>query len=440
MEPKWNSYLYNKEKWFLKIILMNLLFKSNKNYYIKFILPLTSLSFMLLVLVKSSVSQFSFDEAYTFMQYVYTDNIFNVGIANNHLLNTVLMYFFSFIGNSEFILRLPNIIFSCAYFLVSYFVSRKLNYPILSLSIFYFAPYLIDFFSIARGYGISASLVFIGIVNFYNSESKYSIHMSMLCFLLSAYSIHITVIVLFFFILFNIEYFLKNINLLNILSIFIIGFSSIPIIFLVFNITGSEKPLYGIDEVSIFYLLTSSFGFIDLYVTKSILIHIILNSLFFSPIIFFNMHSLKSKKIILISYSTFISLYLLPFIFDKPYPVYRVLTPFLPLMLVMVVISLNIALIRLKKKQSMAVRSIIVLSLCINFLVTLQIDRYYDWEKVYDKSIQIAFRYDVDEGTCFFLHPDELRDPTTDYYRLQASLEQPIYCNYDTGRVMKNSG
>ena len=79
------------------------------------------------ILFKSFVVQISYDEAFSFLQYTYTKNFFNIGLANNHLLNTLLIYPFSLIDLSEFSLRLPNIlsgvlyIFICIKFLIKCF-------------------------------------------------------------------------------------------------------------------------------------------------------------------------------------------------------------------------------------------------------------------------------------------------------------------------------
>jgi hypothetical protein len=86
--------------------------------------------------------------------------------ANNHLLNTFLMRICHNIwGNNEFVLRLPNVI---AFFIYVFFSIKillehktKVFLFIVGFSLLLLNPFLLDFFSLARGYGLSIAL-FIG--------------------------------------------------------------------------------------------------------------------------------------------------------------------------------------------------------------------------------------------------------------------------------------
>ena len=79
--------------------------------------------------------------------------------ANNHLLNTFLMQISTkLFGNSEIALRLPNVLASIVYFYYCYKIIIAIahsNMQILLLQILLIAnPFLLDFFSLARGYGL----------------------------------------------------------------------------------------------------------------------------------------------------------------------------------------------------------------------------------------------------------------------------------------------
>src|ERR1041385_7728483 len=84
--------------------------------------------------------------------------------ANNHLLNTWLMkcsvWFF---GDSEFALRLPNVLCGGIFLAAAMKLAEKMfekKWMVFSAFILLtFNPYLLDFFSTARGYGISLALV-----------------------------------------------------------------------------------------------------------------------------------------------------------------------------------------------------------------------------------------------------------------------------------------
>lgn len=79
--------------------------------------------------------------------------------ANNHLLNSWLMTFFYWLfGAREFVLRLPNVLAFCFYAFFSYKILSKSGNLVLLLSgtaLLLFNPYMLDFFTIARGYGLS---------------------------------------------------------------------------------------------------------------------------------------------------------------------------------------------------------------------------------------------------------------------------------------------
>jgi len=84
-------------------------------------------------------------------------------LANNHLLNTFLIKVFFLFGNESLLIaRLPNVL---SFILYSYFghkIAVKNLSPALGLGCFLLLicnPFLLDFFSLARGYGLSLSFL-----------------------------------------------------------------------------------------------------------------------------------------------------------------------------------------------------------------------------------------------------------------------------------------
>ena len=80
--------------------------------------------------------------------------------ANNHLLNTFLFkQTISLFGQSDWVVRLPNVMAHLVYLGASIFIILQLtNKPILGLAgwiLLNLNPYLLDFFSLARGYGLA---------------------------------------------------------------------------------------------------------------------------------------------------------------------------------------------------------------------------------------------------------------------------------------------
>ena len=82
--------------------------------------------------------------------------------ANNHLLNTLLMQqSVRWFGVSELTIRLPNVLGQVVFLGYSIAIVRLFTWPFLTaLAAFVllnFNPYLIDFFGLARGYGLSVA-------------------------------------------------------------------------------------------------------------------------------------------------------------------------------------------------------------------------------------------------------------------------------------------
>ncbi|MCB0614553.1 MAG: glycosyltransferase family 39 protein, partial [Phaeodactylibacter sp.] len=80
------------------------------------------------------------------------------GRANNHLLNTLLIQFFTLFGNNKFLIRLPNLLAGGLFLYFSYRLVRAIATgwweQLLAFSLLVFNPYLLEFFSLARGYGL----------------------------------------------------------------------------------------------------------------------------------------------------------------------------------------------------------------------------------------------------------------------------------------------
>ena len=61
---------------------------------------------------KAYIMILTYDEAYTYLNYSYTKDFVNLTLANNHFLNSLLIYFASLIYEDVIFIRLPNIIFA----------------------------------------------------------------------------------------------------------------------------------------------------------------------------------------------------------------------------------------------------------------------------------------------------------------------------------------
>ena len=388
------------------------------------------------IFYKSIVVQISYDEAYSFLQYTYTKNFFNIGLANNHLLNTLLIYPFSLLDLSELFLRLPNILSGVFYIFISLKLSDHSKYKILTFSILTLCPYLIEFFSIARGYGISTFFILAGLYLFIN-ETSYWKFLAPICFLLASFSINIMIIFLWMFVFINFKTYFLNINFKKLTFVSILLFFSAGIIFTVFAVTSEGKPIYGIDNLSISHLLLSSFGIVELYKVNNIFIQVLFSFIFFLPILFFRINDDISKRLTLISFGSLFLAFLLPLVFEKPFPQLRILLPFLPGLLISISFTLD-SLLNRYEKLSRNLSYLLIIFFSFNMISSLDLDSYYDWKAPYERSHFTEFTFNKDSLDCKFTFEEIPKGAIADYYHLLASEKNTSYCDRNTGKVIFN--
>ena len=140
-----------------------------KKIYFAFFL-LVSLLLISFDLYKASHASFTCDESFTYLNYVHMSVLqiisYHNPFPNNHILNSLLMKLSeSFFGSSELALRLPNILAHILFLVITY---KLLSRYCPKNGIFFFIlvnanPFMIDFFSLARGYGLALGLMSAGI-------------------------------------------------------------------------------------------------------------------------------------------------------------------------------------------------------------------------------------------------------------------------------------
>lgn len=101
------------------------------------------------------------DEALTYN--LVKDHDYSGFTANNHLLNTWLMALFtSVFGEKEFVLRLASLLLFAVYLFFGARLiarSRKSIYIYFAIPLVFLNPFVMDFFALARGYGISVGFM-----------------------------------------------------------------------------------------------------------------------------------------------------------------------------------------------------------------------------------------------------------------------------------------
>lgn len=126
---------------------------------------LVVLVFTYLVL-RSIYVPFVYDEAATFFIYIRLNEWvpwFSYWDANNHLLNSALgVLFYQLFGKSEFVLRLPSLLSFLFYAIATIGISRFFSREVLRysfVSVMVLMPGFLEFFALARGYGLSISFL-----------------------------------------------------------------------------------------------------------------------------------------------------------------------------------------------------------------------------------------------------------------------------------------
>ena len=87
--------------------------------------------------------------------------------SNNHLLNTILIKLFTAsLGNSEFVIRIPALIGHALYLIASYNILKLFLQGkkfVIGFVLMIISPFLLDFFSCARGYSLGLGFTILGL-------------------------------------------------------------------------------------------------------------------------------------------------------------------------------------------------------------------------------------------------------------------------------------
>ena len=382
--------------------------EKNHNFEIFCIIIIFLLS--LITIIRAYSTNITYDEGYTYIKYVYSNPFYvfkhlfiNDTWANNHLLNSFFISFIQFftgIKYNEFLIRLPNILFYIIYLVVAYYISKDYSYKYLSFSLLVFNYGLNEFGGLARGYGISCSLILTSLFlykKYLKSNEDKNLPLCFYALMLSCYAntsalivyMSICVIVLIFFFknkkLFK---YIKN-NFIFIIPIFI---GTLLIIKYHFMISGEGLPLYG--GKSSFYDDVIKSMFVT-YGINSKFINIIINGFIAFLIVFVSKEykKIKNGSIIYVGFTFFIVLYVLTKFTGKPWMTGRTLIPSIPLLILAIIEIIN----DIKIKQINIVEKLVVLFLGLVFISNVSISSTRDWEDNYNiRNISYNAYYNKD--------------------------------------------
>ncbi|MES2514375.1 MAG: glycosyltransferase family 39 protein [Bacteroidota bacterium] len=115
---------------------------------------------------------------------IFTNNS-NFVTANNHILNSLFMkYFELWLGPQEIYLRLHSFFAHIIYLLFSFLLLKNFKNPwiaAIGFLILNVNPYLLDFFSLARGYALSIAFMMMSVYYFIEFTKKESFKQIVLC-------------------------------------------------------------------------------------------------------------------------------------------------------------------------------------------------------------------------------------------------------------------
>jgi hypothetical protein len=215
------------------------------------------LSLLILVAYRACDLSITFDEVWTYdlanqsiLDIMTAER--NFTSANNHILNSIFIKpVLNLFGHHIWVLRLPNVLSYIIYFIASVLIARAIckeaKLQLIAILILNLHPYLLDFFSLSRGYGIALSFETLSLawIFIYFKKKK-------LKYIISSFSMASLAV-------------LANFTWLNFLLPL---WAAINFIFIIHNIQSSNKIFHGFFRNNIipflFSILVASFSIIPI--------------------------------------------------------------------------------------------------------------------------------------------------------------------------------
>jgi hypothetical protein len=139
----------------------------------KVLIAATCLFFLAFVATRAARVPLTYDEAASYIRYIDTAfpsvfdtncfSIFTFEVATNHFLNTLLTKLCWVVaGGGELVIRMPNLIGYAIFMCFSLLILRRRARPVIAFAGFALLnlnPYVLEFFSLSRGYGLSLAFL-----------------------------------------------------------------------------------------------------------------------------------------------------------------------------------------------------------------------------------------------------------------------------------------
>jgi hypothetical protein len=411
------------------------------------------LSLFIYVIIRAWQVSFTHDECLSFNIVLGDVNLGKT--ANNHFLNTWLMFVcYKMFGAQEFVLRLPNILAFIIYLFFSYRIlnqSKDIILLFIGISLLLLNPYLLDFFSLARGYGLSLAFGLAALYYLLQSEDKNTykqfvtnLALASLFSLLAAYSNLVLInlnlsIMLVFFIAWCVLI-KRNITKINLSSkllpllIFIINAVLLLPLINQLDTLKNNKELYfggqkGFIADTLKTLIHNSLYFSNYNKLFEVVIKWSVITLFAIVCIYQVYHKKYAalSKITIILTLMICASVIQHYAFDALYPIARTSLIFLPLFAVFVYLFIRDMV--LKSNLKLYKKSVCILSLIficfplgLNFLKNLNLKHTLEWD--YEANTKLAMQEIVKQHKISTLTNKNctisntwIYEPAINYYR-----------------------
>ncbi len=408
-------------------------------YYLSFLLVFSY------VVIRGFSLGITHDEALTY-KIIQGDEILR-NTANHHWLNTHLSAFFSSLfGAKEFVLRLPNILS----FIVFWFYLYRIAKTFLSSSFTQIAlifllcgnPFVLDFFSLCRGYGMSlafitASLYYLFRIYQSKNHKNGSNHAFAMLFAILALAANLN----------TLNYFLIAfaLVLLNLIltkpKYWITWFSGITLVCAMTLFFGLDQLFFLKNKNELYYgsgrmsLTIDNMFFSSLYLLEGFKELIVLRYLLYISILAAAVVAVRKKELfnpgmiaLVVLSSIVLALFLEHLLFDALYPIGRSTLYIYPVILL--TLLLNFEEIRFKWFRA-AILTLSWTFISLN-LFTVNFSQTITWpEDQHVKEGMLLVKNDIRDKETHTISCTWIYEPMINYYRLEYQV--PVHAVFRDG-------
>lgn len=437
----------------------------NKNYSHPSLVLIYAIPLFFYVLIRAYGLSFTHDESLSFT--IIQGNNTWANTANNHLLNTVLMFFSeTLFGHSELALRLPNVLAFVIYLIGCGLLlsASKNNWArLLGLSFLLLNPFLIEFFSLARGYGISLGCLLISIYFLIRNNYNYTSYTPLLkdfiyAILFAALAVYANLALINFLIsviiIFSLKFFVFTLkNERNIRQI--LGFLALLLLSAIPVLLGVKRLLLLKELEQLYFGSPDFMAAIDSFVSASLYFTddstsfvpaislLIILSLAIAPILILMKKAYDSNLAIitLLIYTLTGGFFLEFFIFEAKFPLERTGLFYIPIfgLFIYHLFLVLLATYSIKKQIYIPIISVLLICLAVNFFSGANFTYTKTWR--YDahtkdmmEIISDKTQYNTDKAS---ITNHWLFEPTINYYistwnlKLQPANREAINLSAD---------